>query len=252
MKVAIIEDEPLAAEKLERYLLKYNSDIQVISKLVSIEEAVLWIDSHQEEIDLFFMDVQLIDGLSFEIFNKVNVSKPVIFITAFDEFAIDAFKVNSIDYLLKPILFTDLSKALKKLETLRSQFLGEINVSHAVKNMTNTVYKNRFLVRLGNHIHSVKSEDISFFFAEGRDAYLVAENRKKYMIEYKLETLEELLEPKSFFRVNRTFIVNINAIEDVLVYSNRRLKLTLNQNIDKEIIVSREKVADFKQWFEGN
>jgi DNA-binding LytR/AlgR family response regulator len=252
MKVAIIEDEPLAAEKLERYLLKYDSDIQVISKLVSIEEAVLWIDSHQEEIDLFFMDVQLIDGLSFEIFNKVKVSKPVIFTTAFDEFAIDAFKVNSIDYLLKPILFTDLSKALKKLETLRSQFLGEINVSHAVKNMTNTVYKNRFLVRLGNHIHSVKSEDISFFFAEGRDAYLVAENRKKYMIEYKLETLEELLEPKSFFRVNRTFIVNINAIEDVLVYSNRRLKLTLNQNIDKEIIVSREKVADFKQWFEGN
>ncbi|WP_199852651.1 LytTR family DNA-binding domain-containing protein [Aquimarina sp. Aq78] len=252
MKVAIIEDEPLAAEKLERYLLKYNSDIQVIGKLASIEEAVLWIDSHQEEVDLFFMDVQLMDGLSFEIFNKIKVNKPVIFTTAFDEFAIDAFKVNSIDYLLKPVLFTDLSKALKKLETLRSQFLGEISVSHAVKSMTNTVYKNRFLVRLGNHIHSVKSEDISFFFAEGRDAYLVAENRKKYMIEYKLETLEELLEPKSFFRVNRTFIVNINAIEDVLVYSNRRLKLTLSQNIDKEVIVSREKVTDFKQWFEGN
>ncbi|EZH74344.1 two-component response regulator autolysis regulator LytR [Aquimarina atlantica] len=252
MKVAIIEDEPLAAEKLERYLLKYDSDIQIISKLASIEEAVFWIELHQEEVDLFFMDVQLIDGLSFEIFNKVKVNKPVIFTTAFDEFAIDAFKVNSIDYLLKPILFTDLSKALKKLETLRSQFLGEINVSHAVKNMTGTAYKNRFLVRLGNHIHSVKSEDISFFFAEGRDAYLVAENRKKYMIEYKLETLEELLEPKSFFRVNRTFIVNINTIQDVLVYSNRRLKLTLNQNIDKEIIVSREKVADFKQWFEGN
>ncbi|WP_024772300.1 LytR/AlgR family response regulator transcription factor [Aquimarina macrocephali] len=252
MKVAIIEDEPLAAEKLERYLLKYDSDIQVIGKLASIEEAVLWIDSHQEEVDLFFMDVQLIDGLSFEIFNKVKVNKPVIFTTAFDEFAIDAFKVNSIDYLLKPVLFTDLSKALKKLETLRSQFLGGISVSHAVKSMTSTVYKNRFLVRLGNHIHSVKSEDISFFFAEGRDAYLVAENRKKYMIEYKLETLEELLEPKSFFRVNRTFIVNINAIEDVLVYSNRRLKLTLSQNIDKEVIVSREKVTDFKQWFEGN
>ncbi|PKV49400.1 LytTR family two component transcriptional regulator [Aquimarina sp. MAR_2010_214] len=252
MKVAIIEDEPLAAEKLERYLLKYDSDIQVIHKLPSIEEAVLWINVHQEEVDLFFMDVQLIDGLSFEIFNKVKVNKPVIFTTAFDEFAIDAFKVNSIDYLLKPILFTDLSKALKKLETLRSQFLGEVSVSHAVKNMANTSYKNRFLVRLGNHIHSVKSEDISFFFAEGRDAYLVAENRKKYMIEYKLETLEELLEPKSFFRVNRTFIVNINAIQDVLVYSNRRLKLTLNQNIDKEVIVSREKVTDFKQWFEGN
>ncbi|WP_271767315.1 LytR/AlgR family response regulator transcription factor [Aquimarina algiphila] len=252
MKVVIIEDEPLAAEKLERYLLKYDSDILVMSKLVSIDEAVLWIKSHQEEVDLFFMDVQLTDGLSFEIFDKVQVNRPVIFTTAFDEFAIDAFKVNSIDYLLKPVLFTDLTKALRKLETLRSQFSTESNVNQIVKRMTDTVFKNRFLVRLGNHIHSVKSENISFFFAEGRDAYLVANTNKKYMIEYKLEELEKMLEPKLFFRVNRTFIVNINAIQDVLVYSNRRLKLTLNQNPDKEVIVSREKVADFKQWFEGN
>ncbi len=252
MKVVIVEDEPLAAEKLERYLLKYDADILIMGKLASIEEAVLWITSHQEEVDLFFMDVQLADGLSFEIFNTVKINKPVIFTTAFDEFAIDAFKVNSIDYLLKPILFTDLSKALKKLEALRSQFSGKNDVSQVVKHMTDKVFKNRFLVSLGNHIHSVKSEDISFFFAEGRDAYLVTSSRKKYMIEYKLESLEEMLEPKSFFRVNRTFIVNINAIEDVLIYSNRRLKLTLSQNIEKEIIVSREKVADFKQWFEGN
>ncbi len=252
MKVVIVEDEPLAAEKLERYLLKYDSEILVIAKLASIEEAVGWIGTHQKEADLFFMDIQLADGLSFEIFDKVSINKPVIFTTAFDEFAIDAFKVNSIDYLLKPILFTDLSKALKKLEALRSQLAGKNNVNQVVKQINDTVFKNRFLVRLGNHIHSVKSEDISFFFAEGRDAYLVSNNRKKYMIEYKLESLEKVLEPKIFFRVNRTFIVNINAIEDVLVYANRRLKLTLNQNIDKEVIVSREKVTDFKQWFEGN
>lgn len=252
MKVVIVEDEPLASEKLERYLHKYDEEILVMTRLTSIEEAVDWITQYQEEVDLIFMDIQLEDGLSFEIFNKVQVNKPVIFTTAFDEFAIDAFKVNSIDYLLKPILFTELSKALKKFETLRSQFFGGQQINEMVKHLSDAGFKNRFLVRLGNHIHSIKSEDISFFYAEGRDAYLIANNEKKYIIEYTLEKLEELLNPRVFFRVNRSFIVNINAIADVLVYSNRRLKLTLHQNIDKEIIVSREKVADFKKWFEGN
>ncbi|NER13567.1 response regulator [Leptobacterium flavescens] len=250
MKVVIIEDEPLAAEKLERYLLKYDENIEVIGRFSSIDESVSWIPEHQEEVELFFMDVQLIDGLSFEIFNEIKVEKPVIFTTAFDEFAIDAFKVNSIDYLLKPVTFTDLSKALKKLQAMRSQLGG--NMQEAVKKISGKAYKNRFLVRLGNHLNSVKTEDIDFFYAEGRDAYLVNSSGKKYMIEYKLESLEELLDPKSFFRVNRSFIVHINAIEDVLVYSNRRLKLVLKAKTDKDVVVSREKVGVFKDWFEGN
>jgi len=252
MKVAIIEDEPIASEKLIRYLHQYNANIEVLNTLVSIEEAVTWIISNQDSVDLFFMDVQLIDGLSFEIFEKVKVTKPVIFTTAFDEFAIDAFKVNSIDYLLKPVLFTDLSKALKKLETLQFQFSGENAVNEVVKNMNKPIFKTRFLVSLGNHIHSIKSEDIALFFADGREVYLITNNRKKYMIEYKMEALTGLLDPTSFFRVNRSFMVNINSINDVLVYSNRRLKLTLNQNVEREIIVSREKVANFKKWLEGN
>lgn len=252
MKVVIIEDEPFASEKLKRYLLKYSTHIEIVHTLISVKESVEWIRANQEEVDLFFMDVQLVDGLSFEIFNDVKVQKPVIFTTAFDEFAIDAFKVNSIDYLLKPILFTDLSKALKKLEALRSQFSSGYNINQEVKRIADQQFKNRFLVSLGNHIHSVKSENIAFFFAEGRDAYLISENQKKYMIEYTLENLGGLLDPKYFFRVNRSFIVQINAIKDVTVYANRRLKLTLNQKWDKEIIVSREKVADFKKWFEGN
>jgi len=252
MKVVIVEDEPLAAEKLERYLLKYSGDIEVLKTLSSLETAIPWIEEHQGNVDLFFMDVQLTDGLSFEIFSKVSVKKPVIFTTAFDEFAIDAFKVNSIDYLLKPITFTDLSQALKKLKSMREQLGKGVEMGSLVAQMGKKAYKNRFLVRMGNHIHSIPSESISYFYAEGRDVYLGRANGKKYLIEYTLESLEELLDPKHFLRTNRSFIVHINAIEDVVVYANRRLKLTLNPKVEGDLIVSRDKVGQFKKWFEGS
>ena len=251
MNIVIVEDEPLAAEKLERYLLKYSETMEVLKILPSLEQAVPWITENQSKVDLFFMDIQLTDGLSFEIFSKVPVQKPVIFTTAFDEFAIDAFKVNSIDYLLKPIMFTDLSRALQKLKSLKQQFGNPEALTPLMQQIQKRTYKDRFLVRMGNHIHSVPSDTINTFYAEGRDAYLVTDQGKKYIIEYKLEALEELLDPKYFFRVNRTFIVNLNAITDVTVYANRRLKLTLKSKLDKEVIISREKVADFKKWFEG-
>ncbi len=251
MKIAIIEDEPLAAEKLERYLLKYSENIEVLTILSSLAEALPWIKENQAQVDLFFMDVQLTDGLSFEIFSQISVQKPVIFTTAFDEFAIDAFKVNSIDYLLKPIMFTDLSRALLKLKSLKEQLSRPVELAPVIQKLQERTYKNRFLVRIGNHINSVQSNSISAFYAEGRDAYLITEKGKKYIIEYKLEALEALLDPKLFFRVNRSFIVNINAITDVTVYANRRLKLVLNSKLDKEVVISREKVADFKKWFEG-
>lgn len=251
MQVAIIEDEPLAVEKLERYLQKYSGDIEVLATLSSLETAVPWIQTHQDSVDLFFMDVQLTDGLSFEIFSKVEVKKPVIFTTAFDEFAIDAFKVNSIDYLLKPITFTDLSQALKKLQSLKEQFSQATEMKQLVQQLGEKVYKDRFMVRMGNHIHSIPTVDIAYFYAEGRDVYLKRNNGKKYLIEYTLESLEELLDPKLFMRTNRSFLVYINSIEDVVVYANRRLKLTLNPNAEDEVVVSREKVAQFKQWFEG-
>lgn len=251
MQVAIIEDEPLAVEKLERYLLKYSVEIKVLATLSSLEAAVPWIQTNQDSVDLFFMDVQLTDGLSFEIFSKVEVKKPVIFTTAFDEFAIDAFKVNSIDYLLKPITFTDLSHALKKLQSLKEQFSQRTEMGELVQQLGKKVYKNRFMVRIGNHIHSIPTETIAYFYAEGRDVYLKRANGKKYLIEYTLESLEELLDTKLFMRANRSFLIHINAIEDVVVYANRRLKLTLNPNTEYEVVVSREKVTQFKYWFEG-
>ena len=255
MKVLIVEDEVPAAEKLERYLQKYDASIQVLARFDSVSSSVSWLKQNQESIDLIFMDIQLIDGLSFQIFQQIEIRKPVIFTTAFNEFALDAFKVNSIDYLLKPITFTDLSGSLKKLENLKAQFQTgteqQEKIQQAFSSMKTREYKNRFMVKLGEHIRSITTDQISLFFADGRDVYLVTTQNRKFIIDYTLEGLEDILDPKLFFRLNRTFILNINSIKDVLVYSNSRLKITLNQEFDKEIIVSREKVGEFKEWFDG-
>ncbi|MBT1704962.1 LytR/AlgR family response regulator transcription factor [Chryseosolibacter indicus] len=255
MKVIIVEDEAPAAEKLERYLLKYDANTKVLARLDSVRSTVEWLQINQELIDLIFMDIQLIDGLSFQVFQQVKVKKPVIFTTAFNEFALDAFKVNSIDYLLKPITFTDLSASLQKLETLREQLQPgqdqSQKIQHAFSSLKTKDYKTRFMVKLGEHIRSITAENISLLYAEGRDAFLLTTQNKKFIIDYTLEALEDILDPAVFFRLNRTFIVNINAVKDVIVYSNSRLKIILQQEFDKEIIVSREKVNDFKEWFDG-
>lgn len=256
MKVVIVEDEVPAAEKLERYLSKYDSGIQVLAKLESVSAAAAWLRDHQDSVDLIFMDIQLVDGLSFQIFQQVKILRPVIFTTAYNEFALDAFKVNSIDYLLKPITFTDLSASLHKFASLKAQFShGEEQsqrIQQAISNAQPTVHKKRFMVKVGEHIRSITADQINMLYAEGRDVYLVTNQGKKFIIDYTLETLEDILDPHMFFRINRTFILNINAIKDVLIYSNSRLKITMVQDFDKEIIVSREKVNEFKTWFDGN
>jgi len=252
MKIVIIEDEQLSVEKLERYLLKFDKNIKIVTHQISIEGAVDWFRQEDNEYDVVFMDIQLTDGLSFEIFHQVKVNKPVIFTTAFDEYAVDAFKVNSIDYILKPITFTDVSKAMNKLKSMQAVFGGNEGLEEVEKMISKKKLKDRFLVRLGNHIHSIKVEEIALFYAEGRTVYLVTNSNKKFVIDYKLEDLCDLLSYVDFFRVNRTFIVNINTIKDVVVYSSSRLKITPRIQVDKEIIVSREKVTVFKKWFEGN
>lgn len=255
MNVLIIEDEIPAADKLERYLSKYDSSITVAAKITSVSVSIEWLRNHQDQLDLIFMDIQLAEGLSFQIFQQIEVRKPVIFTTAFNEFALDAFKVNSIDYLLKPVTFTDLSASLKKFQTLKEQFQWNSGQSDKIRQVFNSPardYKTRFMVKLGEHIRSVTTDQIAFFYADGRDVYLVTTQARKFIIDYTLEALDEILDPKLFYRLNRTFIVNINAIKDVLVYSNSRLKISLTVEFDKEIIVSREKVAAFKDWFDGS
>jgi two-component system LytT family response regulator len=255
LKVLIVEDETPAAEKLERYLHRYSEGIEVKGKVETIEEAVNWLETNQSTIDLIFMDIQLKDGVSFDIFKEVKVQKPVIFITAYNEFALEAFKMNGIDYLLKPITFTDLSNSLKKIEGLSSQlrWTEERNetLAKTFDSSQQKTYKNRFMVKLGDHIKSITADQISLFFADGRDVYLVTNQLRKFIIDYTLESLEEILDPKVFHRVNRSYIVNISAIQDVIVYSNSRLKITSTIKWEPEIIVSREKVSEFKEWFDG-
>jgi two-component system LytT family response regulator len=255
MNVLIVEDETPAVEKLERYLQKYNPNIKVAGVCDSIETSVSWLEQNQSTIDLIFMDIQLKDGLSFKIFQEVKVEKPVIFITAYNEYALEAFKVNSIDYLLKPVTFSDLTASLQKLESLRGQLVMNDSKIEKIKSLAGEGsaknYKNRFMVKVGDHIRSVTADQILFFFADGRDVYLVTQQLRKFIIDFTLESLEEVLEPKNFFRVNRTYILNIHYIHDVVMYSNSRLKVSTQPVWDKEIIVSREKVGEFKEWFDG-
>ena len=254
MKVLIIEDEIPAAEKLERYLMRYDPDTEVVDKLNSVKAAVSWLKIRQQEIDLILLDIQLIDGKSFSIFDQVEVTVPIIFTTAFDDYAIKAFDVNSIAYLLKPITFDDLTTALDKYRKLQKKDKNELmHMSEVLKSLNNTkTYKTRFMVKIGEHIRSVTTDHIAMFYADGRNAYIVNFDERHLIIDYKLEELEDLLNPEHFFRANRTFIVSINAIKDVLVYSNSRLKIITEIKLDKDIIVSREKVGAFKQWFDGN
>jgi DNA-binding LytR/AlgR family response regulator len=258
MKVFIIEDEIPAAEKMQRFLKRYDESIEILGQAMSVKQSVNWLNENHE-VDLLFMDIQLTDGLSFDIFKDVKVEIPVIFTTAYNEYAIEAFKANGIDYLLKPITFEALSESIDKFNNLKSR-LSEtsqapitpiIDLQSALQLLSKREYKNRFMVKIGEHIRSVTTDSIGLFYAEGRNAYIVTNESKRLIIDYKLETLEEMLDPKKFFRVNRTFVLEINAIKDVLVYSNSRLKVMLNLNFDKEIIVSRERVNDFKTWFDG-
>jgi DNA-binding LytR/AlgR family response regulator len=255
LRVLIIEDEVPAAEKLERYLQKYSTGISIIAKIQSVKDAVGWFGTRQNEIDLIFMDIQLLDGQSFEIFHQVKIEKPVIFITAYNEFALDAFKVKGIDYLLKPVSFNDLSGALQKLEQLRSQLNWNEEKFETVKQVVTSLpsknYKSRFMVKLGDHIRSITTDQIGLLFADGRDVYLITNENKKFIIDYTLENLEELIDPTMFFRANRSYILNIHFIQDVIVYSNSRLKIVPTVKWDQEIIVSREKVGEFKLWFDG-
>ncbi|MCB0821254.1 MAG: response regulator transcription factor [Bacteroidales bacterium] len=256
MKVIIIEDEKPAVEKLEMMLKEYDPEIEVLAKFGSVIQTVDWIKNSAEEADLFFMDILLTDGQSFDIFEQVEINKPVIFITAYNEYAIKAFKVNSIDYLLKPLNYEDLYKSLEKIKVLRENLpankerIRYEELSRALMNM-NRSYKNRFMVKVGEHIRSVKTENISLFYADGRTVYLITQKQHKYIVDYTLEDLVKTLDPDMFFRVNRTYIVNINAIQDVVVYSNSRLLIELNFDFENEIIVSRDRVAQLKTWFEG-
>ena len=252
MEVLIIEDEKPASEKLKALLTKYDDSIQVVQVLNSIHNSVSWFRSNDtSNITVIFMDIQLIDGLSFDLFNEVNITSPIIFITAYDQYAIDAFKVNGIDYLLKPLSYTDLSRAMKKLSTLSTILPKGDALRELSTQMATRIYKDRFMVKMGTKIQVLKTDKISYCHAEGRTIYVHTTDGKKYILDYSLTELTEQLNPTQFYRVNRSNIVNLSAIDSVSMYSNSRLKINTTPSASEDIIVSRDKVGDFKIWWSG-
>ena len=255
MNIVIIEDEKPAATMLEMLVKQIEPDTQVLKVIPSVAKSIEWLNKSQDDVDLIFMDIQLTDGICFEIFKDVQVDKPIIFTTAYDEYAIEAFKVNSIDYLLKPVKPEDLARSINKYKNFKpSTKIYDVQTYQGLLNLLSqkqSSYPARLMVKIGEHIKSIKVEDIVFFFAEGRTVFLVTSEKRKYIIDYTLEELSTMIDPKAFFRCNRTYIVNINFIIDVIVYSSTRLKIRLPKEFEDEIIVSRERVALFKNWFGG-
>jgi two-component system, LytTR family, response regulator LytT len=254
MKVLIIEDEKLSAEHLKDLLLRLEKDLQVLGIIDSIEDSVNWFEKN-EQPDLLFLDIQLADGLSFNIFHKVDIKCPIIFTTAFDNFAIQAFKVNSIDYLLKPINQKTISAALKKYRELKDFMSENGEQSFNYKNLqaqftTTKIFKTRFTVKSGNKLIVVSVPEISYFVSDGHYTRLVCRNRLNYLINFTLDELEEILDQDIFYRLNRKFIAKIEAIEEIHLYFKGRLKLKLHPDPEQEVIVSSEKSAAFKQWLE--
>ena len=249
----IIEDEKPAARLLQRKLEKLN--IQVGVMLHSVEEAIDWF-SNNEHPELIFLDIQLSDGLSFEIFDKVQIKSAVIFTTAYDEYALRAFKLNSIDYLLKPIDEDDLEVAVSKFKArLPKQETGSRDfgmdfeqIKKMLSNPFEKNYKKRFTVKIGQHLKVIATDEIECFFSENKGTYLHTFDNRNYLIETTLELLEQELDPAAFYRVSRKFIVPLKAIKEIVVYSNSRLKVILPSYKEDEVIVSREKVSDFKNW----
>lgn len=251
MNVLIIEDEKPSARRLQRMLEKQNVAVNVM--LHSVGEAVEWF-ANNEHPDLIFLDIQLSDGLSFEIFDEVEVKSAIIFTTAFDEYALQAFKLNSIDYLLKPIDEEELEAAVRKFrEHAPIKQNVQLNFEDIRKLLANPVgqqYKKRFTTRIGQHIKMIAVDEIECFYSENKGTYAHTVDGRDYLLDTTLEQLEDELTPQDFFRVNRTFIVNINAIRDIISYTNSRLQLKLNSYKEQQVIVARERVKDFKIWLE--
>ena len=249
MRVVIIEDEGFAAVRLRKMILDYNPEIKILAELESVAESVKWFKANPDP-DLIFLDIHLEDDLSFAIFDKVSISSPIIFTTAFDEYAIKAFKLKSIDYLLKPIVQDELVAALKKYEELSGlqnksvdlQSLYELIVTKEKK------YRDRFSVSIGNKIKTFTITDVAYFISEEGYTSAYLWNKSIYPLDTSLNKLSLEIDPELFFRINRQMLLNINAIQDIHIHSTSRLKLDLNPKVENGVFVSIDKITEFKKW----
>ena len=251
MKVIIIEDEKPSARRLQRMLNALHVEAETM--LHSVEESIEWFQNN-EHPDLIFLDIQLSDGLSFEIFEAIEIKSAIIFTTAYDEYALQAFKLNSIDYLLKPIDDEELEKAVNKYKDRsfekQSVTLNFDDIKKLLVNPIDREYKKRFSIKVGQHLKLINIDDIECSYSENKGTYLYTTEGRNYLLDTTLEQLEDELEPQIFFRINRKFFVNINAIKDMISYTNSRLQIKLNSYNEQDVIVARERVKDFKTWLE--
>jgi two-component system LytT family response regulator len=260
MRVVIIEDEELAAEKLAAMLHQYDPAIRVTAVLASVETAVAWLQNNPSP-DLLLVDIQLSDELCFGIFRQVPVRCPVIFTTAYDQYALRAFQVYSVDYLLKPIGQDKLNQSLDKLRDMRQSFAGAppepgdppalpLDALVQLIRRGNAGYKSRFMVRLGNRIKAVKTDEVAYFLTEQKLSLLVTKENQRYPVDYSLDELTPMLDPAQFFRVNRQLIIHLDAAAEIHPYFKGRLKLILSPPLREEVIVSSERTPAFKAWLE--
>jgi DNA-binding LytR/AlgR family response regulator len=255
MKILIVEDEELAVKKLQKTLLSVDETAEVVGVTDSIKGTVEWLQINKSP-DLILMDIELADGQSFEIFNLMPVKMPVIFTTSYDEYALKAFKVNSIDYLLKPIQKEELQAALEKFKQVTAAASAEpkadMNIGNLIKELQQKLqpkeYRKRFLVKQAQKLVSIEVGDIAYFYSDGRLNFFKTCDNKKYVVDYTMDELEDMLDPDQYFRTSRSFYVSVNCIDQIHDYFGNRLLLHLSPAVDKEVLVSREKVMDFKRW----
>ncbi|MBP7238880.1 MAG: response regulator transcription factor [Saprospiraceae bacterium] len=251
MKILLIEDEPAAVRRLQKLLVEIDPHNEVIGALSSIESAVEWLMSHPAP-EVILMDIHLADGSSFDIFDKVSVTAPVIFATAFDEYALKAFKVNAIDYLLKPIKKVDLEQALLRIskgvakDNLGDEFIQKLANAGLVKK------NKRILVKMGQAIKLIELENVAYFYSRDKISFAVLPGNKRYPLDQSLDQLEQMVDPLHFFRINRQFMVKMEAIDEMIAYSKSRVKLKLNPPTEEDAIVSKERSPEFKKWLLGN
>lgn len=253
MTILLIEDETLAADRLKSMLLEVDSTIKLVGHLKSVEASVQWLQDNTHP-DLILSDIRLLDGLCFEIFESVKVDSPVIFTTAYDQYAMKAFEVNSIDYLLKPVEPEKLRSALEKANkrVIKNDVQPVVDYTELLKLLQypQQQYKSRFMVKLGQKIVAIPVEKIAYFFSESKLTYLVTHDQKKYPIDQTLDELTSLLDPRIFFRINRQFIITFQSIAEIHPYFKGRMKLTLSPTAAEEVIISSERTPEFKKWID--
>ena len=251
MRILIIEDEPPAAQRLSRLIQEYSKDIVIHDVIDSVDTAIRYLNlDHQ--FDLIFMDIQLSDGLSFEIFDHCQITTPIIFTTAFDQYTLKAFKLNSVDYLLKPVEPNELSQAINKFKNIHLE-KKQLDID-ALKNSIHQVlkknYKERFLTKSGKEIKSIPVSEVAYFYSEQNYTHLRTNQKHTYIVDYKLDELVQLLDPSTFFRVNRQMICRMESIRKIEPYFNGRLFIELEPAFNKQILVSRERAISFKSWLD--